>query len=157
MANKTDKRKSSKAEIELAEKMYCESNYTLERIAIALDKNIKTIATWRDKYGWDDTRRMFETSPLEFKKLLLAEATRIVKGETRKDENGEEIPKIDADSLSKVMKAYDYMNSKTSASVCYQVLTELDTFTSSIDPKRAAENTDLHKQFLINKIEQENA
>ncbi len=62
---------------------------------------------------------------------------------------------LDADALSKVMKAYDYMSQKASPSVCRDILVELDNWLSMQDPKLAADMTKWHKQFLIFKIQQE--
>lgn len=125
-------------------------------IAEALERDIKTIYAWRDKYRWNETRDLFDTGPTELKRMLLKEATRIARGEKRLNENGEELPPIDADSLSKVMKAYDYMSKKANAAVCRDVLIELDNFICTKDPKIAAEMTVYHKMFLIHKIELEN-
>lgn len=136
--------------------LYCERRWAPDAIAEALGKNIKTIYSWRDKYGWDDTRQMFELSPTELKKMLMASAIRIARGELRKDKDGNELREIDADAISKIMKAYDYMSSKTSAAVCRDVLIELDAWLSKIEPKVAAENTKYHRMFLMYKIGLEN-
>jgi hypothetical protein len=125
-------------------------------IAEALRRDIKTIYAWRDKNKWDETRDLFDTGPTELKRILLKEATRIAKGERRLDKDGNELPSIDADALSKVMKAYDYMNQKASPAVCRDVLIELDNFICTKAPKVAAEMTVYHKMFLIYKIELEN-
>ena len=148
-------KKASQTEIQNAEKLYCESKWTIERIAQMLGRDTKTITAWRDKYKWDDTKNLFETSPLVFKKLLLAEATRIAKGEVRIDIDGNVLKNIDADALSKVMKAYDYMSQKTSASTCLEVLLELYEFICSIDINKANEFNEYFKQFLQTKAEQE--
>jgi hypothetical protein len=156
MAKKERKKKASPAEINHAEFLYCEKKWTPEMIADALERDIKTIYAWRDKHRWDETRNLFDTGPTELKRMLLKEATRIAKGEKRTDKDGNELPPIDADALSKVMKAYDYMSQKANAAVCRDVLMELDNFICTKDPKVAAEMTGYHKMFLIYKIELEN-
>jgi hypothetical protein len=159
MAKQTKQRKNvqkaSPAEISHAETLYCEKKWTPEAIAEALKRDIKTIYSWRDKNNWDETRDLFDTGPTELKKILLKEAVRIAKGEKRKDEEGKDLPGIDSDSLSKVMKAYDYMSKKASPSVCRDILMELDNWLSIQEPKLAAEMTKYHKEFLIFKIQQE--
>lgn len=155
MAKKTIK-KATQAEIAHAEMLYCEKKWTPETIANFLNFNIKTIYAWRDKFKWDDTRDLFDTTPTELKKLLLKEATRIAKGEVRTDETGKEVKGLDADSLSKVMKAYDFMSKKASPAVVQEFLIELDNFISLRNPKLAADLTPIHKDFLISKINQEN-
>lgn len=125
-------------------------------IADALNRDIKTIFAWRDKYKWKETRDLFDTGPTELKRILLKEATRIARGEVRLDAEGNTLKDIDADALSKVMKAYDYMCQKANPSVCRDILIELDNFICAKDPKAAAEMTKWHKMFLIYKIELEN-
>jgi len=131
-------------ETTIAELLYVEKNQTIKAIAEQLNKNVKTIANWRDKYKWDQARELLQGSPIVLKKLLLQEAVRISKGED---------PSFNADSLSKVMKAFDYMAQKTNPSVVMEVLMELDAFHAQIDPMEAAKKTAIHKQFLLHKIQ----
>lgn len=155
MAKKRQVRRATPAEISHAETLFCEKKWTPEAIAEALERDIKTIYAWRDKYLWEETKDLFDTGPTELKKILLKEAVRIAKGESRKDEDGNIVKGLDADALSKVMKAYDYMSQKAGPSVCRDILVELDNWLSMQDPKLAAEMTKWHKQFLIFKIQQE--
>jgi transposase len=151
MAKKADekvKKEVTPAETNYAEMLYVEKGLTPQAIADELGRNIKTIYAWRDKYNWDTTKDLFTSSPTELKKILLQEAVRIAKGEARKDADGNDIKGIDADSLSKVMKAYDYMNSKLSIEVVRDVLIKRDYWMAGIDPKRAAEDTKFNRMFL---------
>lgn len=159
MAKKTAEKKGikevSNAEIKYAETLYVEKGISPQIIAEEIGRNIKTIYSWRDKYGWDDTRNLFTTGPSELRKILLQEATRIAKGEARKDQDGNEVKGIDADSLSKVMKAYDYMCQKLSIEVFRDAFVEFDNWMTTIDPKLAYELTKYHKMFLQDKINSE--
>jgi len=131
-------------EATIAELLYVEKNQTIKAIAEQLNKNVKTIASWRDKYRWEQAKELLQGSPITLKKLLLQEAINISKGED---------PSFNADSLSKVMKAFDYMAQKTNPSVVMEVLIELDAFHAQIDPVAAAAQTTIHKQFLLHKIQ----
>ncbi len=159
MANKTKPRKNvqkaTSVEINYAESLYCEKGMAPESIAEELKRDIKTIYAWRDKYNWNDTRALFDTGPSELRKILLKEATRIAKGEKRLDDNGNEVKPIDADSLSKVMKAYDYMTQKLSIEVIRDAFIEFDKFMAGIDPKLAYDFTKYHKMFLQERINME--
>lgn len=155
MAKKKEVKRAAPAEIAHAETLYCEKKWTPEAIAEALNRDIKTIYSWRDKGKWDEARDLFDTGPTELKKILLKEAVRIAKGEARKDADGNEQKALDADALSKVMKAYDYMCQQASPSVCRDVLMEFDNWLSSKEPKLAADMTQYHKMFIIFKIQQE--
>ena len=155
MAKKKQVRRATQAEISHAETLFCEKKWTPEAIAEALDRDIKTIYAWRDKYLWEETKDLFDTGPTELKKILLKEAVRIAKGEARKDIDGNEVKGLDADALSKVMKAYDYMSQKASPAVCRDILMEFDNWLSTKEPKLAADMTQFHKMFLIFKIQQE--
>lgn len=150
------KKRATETEIKYAESCYCEKGMTPEAIAESTGRDIKTIYAWRDKYHWDETRDMFQVSPTELKKILLQEAVRIARGEVRKNEKGEEMKGIDADSLSKVMKAYDYISQKANPTVIRDIFIEFDNWFSSVDPKKAADMTQYHRMFLIYKIQQDN-
>lgn len=155
ITSKPKKAPATESEINYAEMLYCEKSISPQAIGEELGRDIKTIYAWRDKYGWDNTKELFHTSPNVLKKILLNEAMRIAKGEKRTDENGNEIKPIDADSLSKVMKAYDYMKSKLSPEVVRDVLMKRDVFVAAIDPKRAIEDTKTNKMFLQEIISEE--
>ncbi len=156
MAKKTKAKKqvkrASQAEIAHAEMLYCEKLWTPEAISKELDRDIKTIYAWRDKGEWETTREMFETGPSQLKKILLKEAVRISKGGSLTDENGQPIKPVDADALSKVMKAYDYVNKKAGPEIIRDVFVEFDNFVVTIDPKIAQEFTKFHKMFLHHRI-----
>lgn len=152
MANK---RNYTPGEIKFYENLYVEKGLSPQLIADEYGINIKTIYAWRDKYAWDESKDLFTSGPLELKKILLREATRIAKREIEKDEQGNPIPTIDADSLSKIMKAYEYMNKQISPVVFRDVFVEFDNWMSGVDPKLAISFTKFHKMFLQEKIEQE--
>jgi len=145
-------KEATPAEKNYAEMLYVEKNMTPQAIAEEIGRNIKSIYSWRDKGKWDETKELFQTGPTELRKLLLKEATRITKGEKRTNENGEEVAAIDADSLSKVMKAYDYMSKKLSPEIFRDVFVEFDNWMAGIDPKLAYLFTKYHKMFLQDKI-----
>jgi len=153
---KTKRREATPSEKKHAEFLYVEKGLSLQAIAKEMDRNVKTIIDWRDKGDWEETKDLFHTGPTQLKKVLMQAAMRIMKGEIRKDEQGNELKEVDADSLSKIMKAYDYMNKKASPAVCRDFLVELDNFMSEHNPKLAAENTQYHRMFLVHKIQQEN-
>jgi transposase len=152
----TKKQDANNAEIKYAEMLYVEKGLTPQAIAEELGRNIKTVYAWRNKGKWDDTRSLFQESPTELKKILLAEAVRIAKGQARTDIDGNEVRGIDADSLSKVMKAYDYMNAKISIEIVRDVLVKRDYWMAGVDPKRAIEDTRYNKMFLQELISLEN-
>lgn len=154
--NSSQKKTASSGEKKHAEWLYVEKKLPLQAIADELGRNIKTIIDWRDKGCWEGTKDLFDTGPTQLKKALLQAAMRLMKGETRKDEQGNDLKEIDADSLSKIMKAYDYVSKKASAAVCRDILVELDNFISEHDTKLAATNTQYHRMFLVHKIQQEN-
>lgn len=152
MAKKKQVKRANPAEIAHAEMLYCEKLWTPEAISKELDRDIKTIYAWRDKGDWQTTRDMFETGPSQLKKILLKEAVRISKGEIRTDNEGKEIKGIDADSLSKVMKAYDYVSKKAGPEIIRDVFVEFDNWVVSYDPKIAQEFVKFHKMFLQYRI-----
>ena len=161
MAKKETETKSRKGEVtpaekSLAEYLYCEKRLSPDAIAKELGRNIKTIYKLRDEGGWEDTRELFDLSPTQLKRLLTEAAIRMAKGEKRLDEKGNELKEIDADAIVKVMKSRDYLQKAVNAAVCRDFLVELDNFVSKHNPKLAAENTQYHRMFLVEKIQQEN-
>ena len=149
------KGEATPAEINYAEMLFVEKNMTPQAIADEIGRNIKSIYKWRDNGNWEETKEMFQTGPTELRKLLLKEATRITKGEKRLNEKGEEVAAIDADSLRKVMKSYDYMGKKLSPEVFRDVFVEFDNWMAGVDPKVAYQFTKFHKLFLQDKISQQ--
>ena len=149
------KGEATPAEINYAEMLFVEKNMTPQAIADEIGRNIKSIYKWRDNGNWEETKELFQTGPTELRKLLLKEATRITKGEKRLNEKSEEVAAIDADSLSKVMKAYDYMSKKLSPEVFRDVFVEFDNWMAGVDPKVAYQFTKFHKLFLQDKISQQ--
>lgn len=154
--NTTKRREATAGEKKHAEWLYVERDLPLATIAAELGRNIKTISDWRDKGGWDETKELFKVGPTRLRQALLQSAVRVLNGEQRTDKEGNPIKEVDADSLSKIMKAYDYVSRKASPSVCRDILIELDNFICQHDPRLAAQNTQYHRLFLIHKIEQEN-
>ena len=140
---KAVKKDVSQTEIKYAETLYVEKGIAPQAIADELSRNIKTIYAWRDKFNWEETKNLFECGPIELKKKILQEAISLSKGEKSK---------IDADSFSKVMKAYDYMSKRTSPEVIRDVFVEFDNFMVTVDPKAANEFTKYHKMFLQHRI-----
>ena len=140
---KAVKKDVSQTEIKYAETLYVEKGIAPQAIADELGRNIKTIYAWRDKFNWEETKNLFECGPIELKKKILQEAISLSKGEKSK---------IDADSFSKVMKAYDYMSKRTSPEVIRDVFVEFDNFMVTVDPKAANEFTKYHKMFLQHRI-----
>ena len=140
---KAVKKEVNPAEIKYAESQYVEKGVTPQAIADELGRNIKTIYAWRDKFNWEATKDLFESGPIELKKKILEEAIKLSKGEKAV---------IDADSFSKVMKAYDYMSKRTSPEVIRDVFVEFDNFVVTVDPKIAQEFTKYHKMFLVHRI-----
>lgn len=155
MSKKGRKGAASPAEINHAEWLYVEKGLKPEAIAAELERNIKTIYEWRDKGGWDEKKNLFDLGPTELKRILMEAAIRIAKGEKRTDDQGNEIKEIDADAISKIMKAYDYMSGKLSIEVFRDAFVEFDYFMAGIDPKLANEFTKYHRMFLQEKISQE--
>lgn len=155
MAKQPRKGTATQSEIRHAEFLYTERGFTPPEIAEDLGRNLKTIYDWRDKYGWDDTKDLLNTTPSELKKELVQATMRALRGEERKDAKGNVIKEVDADAISKFMKAYDYMNKKASPEVCFDILKELDTLISKHNPKLAEENLKYHRMFLAQKIEEQ--
>ncbi|WP_418894696.1 hypothetical protein [Limibacterium fermenti] len=156
MAKKRRKGQASQAEINHAEWLFVERGLKPEAIAEELERDIKTIYRWREDGKWDDKKELFDLGPTELKRILMEAAIRVAKGEKRTDTNGNEVKEIDADAISKIMKAYDYMSKKVSPEVVRDVLIECDNYISQIEPEDAVKITQYHKMFLIFKIDQDN-
>lgn len=104
-----------------------------------LDISEQTISKWRTDGKWDERKEMAELTPVKLKETLMLEATNIANGEKSK---------IDADALSKVMKAIDRLDKTVNPRVVASVLKTLDNFIVDHDPEFAIEATKYHKLFL---------
>lgn len=106
----------------------------------------KTIGAWAKKYNWEQKRLDYHSSPVKIKQLLQREAMWVAQGNA---------PKINADSLIKIMAGLDRCDSKADPIVVSRVLKDLDNFISVDDPAFAAQATKYHKLFLQHRIDLE--
>ncbi|OXA83681.1 hypothetical protein B0A56_00740 [Flavobacterium columnare NBRC 100251 = ATCC 23463] len=106
-----------------------------------------TVSAWVNKYEWDEKRFNFHASPTKIKQLLQQELLHVASGGT---------PKLNADSISKLMSAVDKLDKTADPIVVHKILKDLDLFISQIDPEFASKGTGFHKQFLQHRISLEN-
>ncbi|MDY0176709.1 MAG: DUF1804 family protein [Lentisphaeria bacterium] len=134
----------------LAEKMYVEECLTAKAIADNLGVSQQTVGRWKQGIGkhkdWDTLREEFKRSPFNLRKLINDELARLT--------NGEEA-QLDMKAINDAVKVLNAMSNRVSAEVVYSVFREFDTWVSGQDPQLAIVFTDMHKQFLIHKVSEE--
>lgn len=127
-----------------AESFYIENIETTQTdIAELFKVALSTVNTWCNKYNWNDQRLNYHASPTKIKQLLQQELLSVASGNP---------PKLPADAISKLMSALDKCEKTADPNVVARVLMDLDNFTAQIDPKKASDNTAIHKQFLSYRI-----
>lgn len=144
---KQNKTPRTKAEIErlrdLAEDMYIRQGKTGREIAEILDLTEQTISNWKkgrdDEKTWDERKRDAQLTPVKLKELLMEEARKIV---------SDEGSTINADQLSKVMKAINDLDKTVNPRVVMSVFQGFDNFMAEINPEKAIEFTEFHKLYL---------
>ncbi|MDR0792007.1 MAG: DUF1804 family protein [Chitinophagaceae bacterium] len=129
---------------ELAKDFYVQNfEATQQEVAEMYGVTTKTITEWKTKGKWEDARRNYHSSPVKIKQLLQDELLSVAQGNK---------PKLNADSIAKLMSALDRCERKLDPTVVAKILYELDNFISKIDPKFAAQVLPYNKQFLLYKI-----
>lgn len=136
--------RSKQATLQKAEAYYIENfEATNAEVALLFDVRPATIGEWAKKHDWDEKRYNFHASPTKIKQLLQQELLNITSGGT---------PKLNADSISKLMSALDKCDKNSDPIVVHKILKDLDLFLSQIDANFAAKCTPFHKQFLKHRI-----
>lgn len=130
-----------------AEEWYIENEGSTQKECAEIFKvTEKTIGNWVKKYNWEEKRLDYHSSPVKIKQLLQREAMYVAQGNK---------PRINADSLIKIMSGLDRCDSKADPIVVSRVLKDLDNFISVDDPAFATQATKYHKLFLQHRIDQE--
>jgi len=128
--------------------LFVEQGMTCAAIAETLNmKRVETLSEWRQGMRWEDDRKRFLTSPAQIRRLLLSEMERVANGEPSK---------INTDALSKIGKALTYFDGKLSVTVIIAVLKEFDLFMAEVNPHKAVEFLEYHKQFVHHRAKLEN-
>lgn len=144
---KQKKAPRTKAELErlrdLAEDMYIRQGKTGREIADLLDVSEQTISGWKKgregEKSWDDRKRDAQLTPVKLKETLMTEAQNIATGAGSN---------INADQLSKVMKAINDLDKTVNPRVVMAVFQGFDNYMAEINPEKAIEFTDYHKLYL---------
>ncbi len=129
-----------------AEELFIEQGMTCKRIAELIGVTEATLSKWRNNEDWDMRRAENVSAPHKIKSILLSEMLKISEGKKSA---------VDSDKLVKVSASLERIDKRTSVPVIISVLIELDNFVADIDPVKAAEFTDWHKQFILYKAKQE--
>ena len=141
MAGKLEKKRQQ------AEEWFIENqDATLKECAELFKVTEKTAGSWAKKYNWEQKRLDYHSSPVKIKQLLQREAMWVAQGNA---------PRINADSLIKIMAGLDKCDSKADPIVVSRVLKDLDNFISVDDPLFATQCTKYHKFFLQHRIDLE--
>lgn len=137
-APKTRRRRKEEQRIN-AEIMFINYQMNAKAIAETLDVTEKTVGEWRAAGNWDAKRDEFFASPLKIRQLLLTEMKNLAEGG---------IATIDADSLSKVVKAFEACSDKISPPVVVAVMQMLDNWLAEYDPELAVKSLVPHRSFI---------
>lgn len=135
----------------LAEKMYVEEYMTAKAISETLGVAPQTIGRWKQGIGdngedWDIKRERFKREPYNIRKLINDEVARLARGEEST---------LDMKALNEAIKAQTAISNRISAEVVFTVLREFDNWMSGQNPEQAVMITEMHKQFLIHKVQEE--
>jgi len=131
----------------IAEDMFIRQGINAKEIADTLEVSEQTLVRWRKgregEKSWDDRRNEAQLTPVKVKELLMTDAYNVAQGNK---------PKIDADSMSKLMSAIDRLDKKVSSRVVADVFKEFDNWLSEVEPRLAIEMLNYHKRFIQYRI-----
>jgi len=127
--------------------LFVEQGMTCAAIAETLALREATLSGWRVKMNWDNDRKRALAAPDKIRQLLLEDMERVANGEK---------PKTDPDALSKIGKALTYFDGKLSVTTIIAVLKEFDLYMAEVNPHKAVDFLDFHKQFIHHRAKLEN-
>ena len=126
--------------------LYIQEGWKQNAIADYLEVSTVSISAWKDDDKWDDQRAAFITSPRKMQAQLMEMLTKVM--------NGEKL-QINPDDLSKISKVIKDLRGSITPEIVYQVLKELDTYLTEVDPQHALVSIKHHRNFLLQKINEE--
>ncbi len=131
-----------------AERLYTEDGWTKKDIASTVGVSENTVGNWAKKYEWDYKRDIVTSSPHKVKQLLYKELNRVLDGEE---------PRVNADSISKFIKALESVDKRVNAQTSITVMKLFTDFatTQDLEPDVLLKMIDLAKGFIKNQIDNE--
>lgn len=102
------------------------TGFALESIKQITGITVKTIASWRDQYNWQEEKELNSIKPSEIRKLTLKQALAISKGE--------KLP-YKTDDISKIVAAFDRITD--SRKIAVYTMESIDGFSNFMLEKAA--------------------
>jgi|SRR5690606_4341625 len=140
--------KSNERKRAYAERLYIEDGWTAKSIATTVGVSENTVGAWIKKYKWKEKKEELNAAPHRVKKKILEEIQSVLDGGQSS---------FNADTLSKLTRAFERLNQQVSTQVVISVFKEYDNWLAGQDIQQdsLSEQLDLHKQFLQHRIESE--
>lgn len=131
-----------------AKSLYVEKGWKQNAISKFIEVPEKTITAWKKKAegtaeDWDAERTRFITSPAKIKTALIAEIEKLLDGKE---------PTVNADALSKLYKVLTGMNLEITPEIVAAVFEGFDLFAVNEFPQEAVRVSEMHRKFLLYKI-----
>lgn len=140
---KTNERKRS-----YAERLFIEDGWTAKAIATTVGVSENTVGSWIKKYNWKERRDELLAAPHRVKKKILEEIQNVLDG-------GQAT--FNADTLSKLSRAFERLDQQVSTHIVISVIKEYDNWLAGQDINQVSlsEQLNLHKQYIQYRIESE--
>ena len=133
---------------EMAQRLYVESNYTQEEVAMIIGVTRQTIVRWSKEYHWQDLKAATSVSPAEQIRQLRQQITNINEAILTRPVDERWATPAEADSLNKLAAAISKLEKDVGIEDLVSVAMAMTSWLRTSDPERAKELSNLFNAYI---------
>lgn len=133
---------------EMAQRLYVESNYTQEEVAMIIGVTRQTIVRWSKEYHWQDLKAATSVSPAEQIRQLRQQITNINEAILARPIDERWATPAEADSLNKLAAAISKLEKDVGIEDLVSVAMAMTSWLRTSDPERAKELSNLFNAYI---------
>lgn len=132
----------------MAQRLYVESNYTQEEVAMIIGVTRQTIVRWSKEYHWQDLKAATSVSPAEQIRQLRQQITNINEAILTRPVDERWATPAEADSLNKLAAAISKLEKDVGIEDLVSVAMAMTSWLRTSDPERAKELSNLFNAYI---------
>ena len=132
----------------MAQRLYVESNYTQEEVAMIIGVTRQTIVRWSKEYHWQDLKAATSVSPAEQIRQLRQQITNINEAILARPSDERWATPAEADSLNKLAAAISKLEKDVGSEDLVSVAMAMTSWLRTSDPERAKELSNLFNAYI---------
>ena len=133
---------------EMAQRLYVESNYTQEEVAMIIGVTRQTIVRWSKVYNWQALKAATSVSPAEQIRQLRQQITNINEAILTRPVDERWATPAEADSLNKLAAAISKLEKDVGIEDLVSVAMAMTSWLRTSDPERAKELSNLFNAYI---------